>query len=52
MILMKIDALQFQLLTIQEETLISIEGNVANASCRLIDVRYFTIHLYRRLHLI
>ena len=52
MVLVHVHALQLQLLTVQQEALVGIEGDVADACCRFIDVGHPTTDLYRCFHLI
>ena len=47
MVLMHVHALQFQWLTIEQETSVSIELDITDARGGFVDIAYFSVDLYR-----
>ena len=52
MVLMQVHALQLQGLAVQQETTVGSKLYITQTCCCFVHIRYFTIYLYRGLHLI
>ena len=52
MVLVHIDAFQFQRLAIEQETLLGIKPDITDANSRRIDISHLVIHLHDVFHLI